>query len=498
MNHFDHYVWITPTRDTASPIITRNFAYDGGSAVIDVTGLGYYELRINGVKVGDTRLVPLVTDYFRRDFSQITYPCHDIFTHRIFYHTYDITDFLHSGENRIEIQLGGGYFVQNERIAEGRMGYADRPVCHYRITFTKDEGSQSVIGSDGSELWYPSEIIYSNLFIGETIDPSAEKTGKAEKVGIFEMPETELTKEIGTPDRLIRTITPEFCGIAGARLIYDAKENISGVVRIKSALPNGIKIRLTFAENRAGDGTLDYETTGSHYIGVSGRHQIMTDVFVSDGSEKFFEPKFVWHGFRYFDIAFEGTEMTAEELLPMIVPEVLVIHADNGVTSAFDSDSEGLNFLYSAYIRTQLDNMHGGFPMDCPHRERLGYTGDGQCCAQAGMQLLDSREFYRKWIRDIFDCQNTENGHIQHTAPFQGGGGGPGGWGSAVITVPYSYWKQYGDTDLLREYYPAMVKWFSYLRDHMENGLVVREEDGGWCLGDWCMLDSGMLPESYV
>jgi alpha-L-rhamnosidase len=44
------------------------------------------------------------------------------------------------------------------------------------------------------------------------------------------------------------------------------------------------------------------------------------------------------------------------------------------------------------------------------------------------MQLFDSREFFRKWMCDILDCQSPDTGHIQHTAPFQGGGGGPGGW----------------------------------------------------------------------
>lgn len=78
-----------------------------------------------------------------------------------------------------------------------------------------------------------------------------------------------------------------------------------------------------------------------------------------------------------------------------------------------------------------------GMSLSCPHRERLGYTGDGQITAPAAMLLLDSREFYRKWIRDILDSQDPDTGHVQHTAPFMGGGGGPGGWGSAVIIVPY-------------------------------------------------------------
>ena len=157
-----------------------------------------------------------------------------------------------------------------------------------------------------------------------------------------------------------------------------------------------------------------------------------------------------------------------------------------------------MNFLYDAYIRTELDNMHGSFPSDCPHRERLGYTGDGQITAQAAMLTLGSKEFYRKWIRDILDCQDPESGHIQHTAPFMGGGGGPGGWGSAVVVVPYRYWKNFGDTDILRECLPAIRKWIDYLVSRSENHLVVREEEGGWCLGDWCTLEKCRIPEPLV
>ena len=80
--------------------------------------------------------------------------------------------------------------------------------------------------------------------------------------------------------------------------------------------------------------------------------------------------------------------------------------------------------------------MHGSFPSDCPHRERLGYTGDGQITAQAAMLTLGSKEFYRKWIRDILDCQDPESGLIQHTAPFLGGGGGVGVLCFFVFVVP--------------------------------------------------------------
>lgn len=95
----------------------------------------------------------------------------------------------------------------------------------------------------------------------------------------------------------------------------------------------------------------------------------MKDVFVSNGIQKVFEPKFVWHGFRYFTVEGNHDKVT-----------VKVVHSDVSIISNFESDSEGLNFLYDAFVRSQLGNMHGSFPSDCPHRERIGYTGDGSVC----------------------------------------------------------------------------------------------------------------------
>ena len=117
------------------------------------------------------------------------------------------------------------------------------------------------------------------------------------------------------------------------------------------------------------------------------------------------------------------------------------------------------------------------------------------------MLLLDTKELYRKWYQDILDSQGAETGHIPHTAPFLGGGGGPGGWGCAVYQVPLAWAKIYGDDSLLVQGYDAILRWFDYMDAHSEKGLVVREEEGGWCLGDWCFPASEekeQLPEAFI
>lgn len=480
---FKNAVWITPDQNigSASPVMTKRFNFSGKptGAVLYITGLGFFEARLNGKRIGNEYFQPVASDYEKRKFDKLTYPCRDSFTHRIYYNQYDISEYLNEGENLLEVQLGGGWYIQTERIAEGNMSYGERCKC----IFALHAGDETVV-SDGSEEWKISQIICSELFIGEVIDPSV--VSETRRVSVADAPESELSPSIGAPDRLVRTITPKKLGEKNGKTLWDAGENISGVVRVVSKAGYSGKITLRFAEE-AKDGELDFNSTGAGYTCLSGKKQIMTDTFICDRTRRVFEPKFVWHAFRYFDV--EGETESCE---------VLVIHSDVSVTSTFESDSEGMNFLYDAYIRTELDNMHGSFPSDCPHRERLGYTGDGQITAQAAMLTLGSKEFYRKWIRDILDCQDPESGHIQHTAPFMGGGGGPGGWGSAVVVVPYRYWKNFGDTDILRECLPAIRKWIDYLVSHSENHLVVREEEGGWCLGDWCTLEKCRIPEPLV
>ncbi|MBE6613464.1 MAG: hypothetical protein E7632_13350, partial [Ruminococcaceae bacterium] len=430
INILQSAAWVGSGEIGGAPVISRRFTAAPVSAVsLTITGLGYFEAYINGKPVSADRFVPVVTDYEPRSFTKITYPCRDRFTHRIYVYTYDIAPLLREGENLLEIRLGCGWYYQPERVAEGEMSYDG----HLKAIYALNLG-ETVLVSDGSETWNESEIRENNLFLGEVVD-ARFRDDRDKPVVRFDAPVSELSEAIGVPDRHIRTILPLEIGTVGGRRIFDCGENISGVVRVTTSAEKGSRITLTFAENLGADGALDYGTTGHYYRCTSGRPQIQSDSFITNGTEHTFEPRFVWHCFRYFDV--EG-EIDAAE--------ALVIHSDVPVTAGFDSASEGMNYLFDTYLRTQLDNMHGSIPSDCPHRERLGYTGDGQACAEAAMLLLDSREFYRKWIRDILDCQDIDRGHVQHTAPFQGGGGGP----------------------------------------------------GGWCLGDWASMEKMVLPEPFV
>ena len=480
--------WILCPQEIDAPIIRRSFSISTeASAVVALSALGFYKLYVNGQTVGDELFRPSNSLFHARDPKSWIYPIRDSFTYRAYYSTIDITPWLCKGENVIEIALGNGWYRQTARIAEGNMAFGDRLGAIYAIVLSHN-GEEKVICSDGTELCSASATVYNQLFIGEVYDTRWENKAFRDwlPVEITDLPDTLLTPEDAPADRVIRRVTPVLLSDDGKRKIYDVGENISGLVSARVHGEAGDEVHVRFAENIQ-SGELSFDTTGSGHRGSDGRPQIMEDVCICNGNAHVFTPQFVWHAFRYFEITGPGEAL-----------DVSVIHSDTPVTSSFQSSSPELNWLYDAFLRTQLNNMHGGVPSDCPHRERLGYTGDGQVCARAAMTMLDSRAFYRKWMRDIFDSQDEITGHINHTAPFAGGGGGPGGWGCAAIIVPYQYYKVYGDTAPLREYYDRMKKWIDYLLDHSEGGLVVREEEGGWCLGDWCTLEKTQIPIPYV
>ena len=290
--------------------------------------------------------------------------------------------------------------------------------------------------------------------------------------------ETEFFIQDCPADRVERVIKPAKLFDLGEVSIYDMGENISGYP-VVSATVDGADITVRCSEEINPDGTLNFDSCD--------RGQIQKDEYRNAKKGEECMPWFTWHGFRYFELTNNAEPVRCE-----------VVHSDCAVTSSFESDSEMLNWLYDAYIRTQLSNMHSGVPSDCPHIERLGYTGDGQLCCEAAMMLLDSQKFYKKWLEDISDCQSIGNGHVQHTAPFMGGGGGPAGWGGAIAVVPYEMYKIYGDKETFRRYLPKILRYFDYLDSRSSGGLVCREEEGGWCLGDWCPPEQITICEPFV
>lgn len=479
--------WVTFGEETEAVIAQKSFDIDEiSNTLLTVTGLGFCEIYVNGKNAAERLCAPAWTNYVKTDTASLNYPIYDTMTYRILYEVTDITPFLKKGKNTVVFHIGGGWFCQHESRNEGVKPYGKLTLC-----FNIEQNGKSLAKSDSEVLWKKSFITRQNIYFGEKQDLRIggydfSKITEDEKTLNCAVPVNApaaiLSRQDCPSDRIIRTLYPKELFRRGDYAIYDIGENVSGypVVEFFNTETDEV-ISLRFAEELDSDGALDFTFTG-------GNNRIQREEYIYDGkAEKAFQ-HFTWHAGRYFDVIGNAK-----------VKEFKVVHTDLKQKAVFKSSEPVLQWIFDSFIRTQLNNSHCSIPSDCPHRERLGYTGDGQLASNAVMDCFEAEGFYRKWMRDIADCQDIYNGHVQHTAPFYGGGGGSGGWGGAIVFVPYNFYKHYGDIKLLEEYYPNMLLYLDYMDKHSENGLVVREEKGGWCLGDWCSPgNKNLIPPEFV
>lgn len=477
---FDDCDWVGFEKDSVAVYARKTFnVTDISDVKLISSGLGFSHITVNGQPVTDALLTPAWTNYEKRDLTKIHMPIYDTIIHRIHYVENDISSLVKQGENVIEFHIGAGWYGQNQSRNEGMVEYGQ-----LKLAFKIFEGNNLISKSDTDVEWRDSYITRTNIYFGETHDARLIGKGEWKKTVKLERPLALLTKQTCTPDREIRTIIPKKIYSFGDTAIYDLGENVSGYPKIvfdeKAITDERAFVR--FSEELNEDGSLEFNTLGMHF-----RMQRDEFIFSEEHKDHQFYPRFTWHGCRYFEV--QGRAYPTE---------FAVVHTDLKVITDYKSDDDMLQWIVDTYIRTQLNNVHCCVPSDCPHRERLGYTGDGQLACDAAMTCFDAEEMYRKWMQDVADCQDIYGGHVQHTAPFYGGGGGPGGWGGAIVFVPYTFYKHYGDKEVLKKYYPNMLKYLLYMETHSEDNLVVRSEKGGWCLGDWCAPEKIIIPEPFV
>ncbi|MDR2773169.1 MAG: glycoside hydrolase family 78 protein [Tannerella sp.] len=469
-----------------APWFRREFTVDRTvrRAKAYVCGLGFYEMYVNGKKVGDQVLAPAVTNYDVRPLSNLIYFYDDRSSQRVLYNTFDVAGLLREGTNTLGAVLGNGWYNQRDRRVEGDMWY-DLPKLYIQLEITYTDGSTETVSTDESwKCTTAGPLRHDGIFTGERYDARLD-LGSWNMKGYDDTawqpalpvrpPAGRLQPQLAPSDRVTRVLTPDFKGrMNDSTYLYVLPEMISGWAEISVQGKAGDEIRL-------------------YFYGEEDEHFGQSDTYILKGGEpERWEPRFTWHAFRTVRVVTREVEMNGENLA------VKVVNTDPAQTGYFSCSNELFNRISTSYLLTQRGNFHGSISSDCPHRERLAYTGDGQVAVESALWSFDMTRFYRKWFNDMDDARNRETGYVPHTAPFGGGGGGPA-WGSAYIIMPWAYYCFYGDTTLLERHYAGMKQWVSYLETRTdERGIVVREEPNGWCLGDWCTPDRLELPESLV
>jgi alpha-L-rhamnosidase len=439
-----------------------------GSARAYICGLGYYELYINGSKIGDEVLAPAFTRYDKTSL----------------YQTHDITNELVEGENAIGVMLGNGWYncftkeVWNFEQAPWR----DTPKLLLQIHIRFIDGTETVIVSDNTWRSSTGPITFDGLRNGEFYDARLEKEGwnmpdyddsDWKHVRIVPGPGGILRSQQLTPIRITKTIEP--IGLNEVRpgvWVYDLGQNISGWAQLTVRGPEGATITLKYAEKLREDGDID-DSNIKTFV-KSGEFQ--TDKYTLKGSgTEVWEPRFTYHGFQYIQMTgFPGTP-TLDNLRGRVV------HTAFQKRGEFSCSNPLLNTIQQCAEWSTLTNYHG-IPTDCPHREKNGWTGDAHLSTEQVLFNFDPMTAYRKWMSDFRDAQRS-SGQLPGIVPTGGWGfnwGRGPAWDSAAILIPWYLYAYCGDLDILREHYACMKSYVDFVTTMASDHIV------NFGLGDWC------------
>jgi alpha-L-rhamnosidase len=452
-----------------APLFRKAFALDRKvkSARVYICGLGYYELHINGARIGDHRLDPVFTRYDKR----------------ALYTTYDVTDAVQEGDNAVGVILGNGFYNQTVPDNWGFHLAPWRDYCKLIMQLHVEyiDGSETVIGTDTSWKTHPSPIMFDQLRSGEVYDARQEiPDWSTPEYDDSEWKETEivanpgglLVSQVMPPIRVVKDIRPvAMKEVSPGTYVYDMGENFSGWVQLRVSGPAGAEVRLRYSEHITEDGNIDQSNIKIYVVA----ERFQTDIYTLKGEGlEVWEPRFTYHGFRYVEVTGFPGQPTLDSICGRFV------HTDFETVGHFACSNDLLNQIHDATLRSYLSNFVG-IPTDCPHREKNAWTGDAHVAAETGLYNYMGATAYSKWMNDFADEQRY-SGQIPSVIPTAGRGytrtNGPA-WDSAFLIIPWYLYVYCGDKRILERHYTGMKRYVDFLQtmavDHIQN----------WGLGDW-------------
>jgi alpha-L-rhamnosidase len=474
-----------------SPVFRKQFEVDKPveRAVVTVTSLGMYELRINGRHVGDRLLTPEWTDYHKR----------------VEYQTYDVTDLLKQGPNAVGATLGDGWYAGRLGISHivkdgplrGHYGTKLALLMQMRVYYA--DGSSDLVATDGSwKVTTDGPIRKACILDGEVYDSRKELKGW-DTAGCDDSAwsPVELTGEVkaltvAQPNEPI-LVTEEIAPAAIAEpkpgvYVVDFGQEVAGWCRVKASGPAGTTVRLRHAEVLDPDGMIYRDNLRMKPLGgeLGARQE---DEFILDGSgERTFEPHFTYHGFRYVEV----TGLPARPSRDFILARVF--HSAPPMAGRFECSSPLLNQMMKNIVWTHRDNMHS-VPTDCPQRdERMGWMGDMLVFAQPACFNMDMAAFFTKWITDIRDDQ-ADDGRLPDFAPHPYNANalfsGVPAWGDAGVITPWRMYVNYGDKRAIERQFDSCRRWVDWI--HSKNPDLLWKNDRNNDYGDWLNGDTLQL-----
>ena len=461
-------------KDCTVPQVRRKFDVKDKSAtyLLHVNSLGYHEVYLNGEKVTDAVLAPAVSEMAKRSLAV----------------TYDLTPLLKRGENDLMLWLGRGWYREDL--------YADivvnnGPLVKVELDAVKDGKAEVVLVSDAS--WKARQSEYGEVgdgtwrphrFGGEYIDGRKVLPNLKSKTldgvewcdaWVTDVPKQKVTPQMCEMNVLREVITPkEIRQVSDSVWMVDMGKCMNGWVEIDfPAMPAGKTVQMEYSDRLNTDGTFKPQDD------VSRRMEYADSYIAAGKGAEIFRNKFNHHAFQY--ILIYNLPAAPEKLTGYLV-------SHNFKKSAtFDSSDKDLKDVFSLIEYTFNAISWGGYIVDCPHYERMGYGGDGNASCRSFQTLYQGAPLYQNWMYMWEDCMR-EGGSLPHAVPNPYKTGGGPYWCSFVIQAPWQTYLNYGDSRLLERYYPLMQQWLAYVDAYSVDGLLrpwPNEWYRHWYLGDW-------------
>ena len=470
--------WITDSHNAdyePAPMLRKAFTATKPirSARLYVSAAGYYELFINGTRVGNNFLDPGYTHFDKRNL----------------YVTHDVTALIADGDNVLSAVLGNGWYNEQSvavwNFHEAR--WRDRPRLLAELKITYDDGTTETVASDGSWRTACGPYTYNNIYSGDRYDARLEPAGW--KTAAFDDSSWETVRTVTAPSPLLTaqempgihatdTLRPRSMTKFSDRLyLYAFDKNLAGLCRLKVKGEAGTHITLKHGELLKGNGRLEQGNINVYYHPVKPGEVFQMDEYTlrGDSTEETWIPSFSYHGFQYVEVESDRPVDLTEESVT-----ALFLHTDIAPVGSFSCSDETLNKIWDATMQAYRSNLHS-IPTDCPQREKNGWTADAHIAIDLGLLGFDGIKLYEKWMDDIIDNQR-EAGDIAGIIPSSGWGYGdfPGPvWDAVMFIIPNALYNYYGTTRSIEKLYPTMERYLDYLKTKERDGYLT------YGLSDW-------------
>jgi alpha-L-rhamnosidase len=445
-------------------------------ATAHIASVGYHDLYVNGQKADDRWFAPAVTDH----------------TKRARYVSYDVTQLLRPGTNALGLWLGVSWSIYPPYQTPDK---PKTPIVLAQLEIERADGSVDRVVSDDTWKTHPSPNTtlgkwdFRN-FGGELFDASKDVPGWAQpetddaswRPATVYAPKLLLSSDTLQPNRIVKRVeavaieepTPGVYRV-------DMGVNFAGVMEIDVEAEPGKRVDFVFSERAHLEQT----------------HALQSAYVVGPAGKGTFRNRFNYHSGRYVTVKGLTHRPSLEQFRGGLV------RTDFATTARFESSSPPLNKMFEVFLWTFESLSLGGYVVDCPQRERMGYGGDAHATTEPALVSYDLGAFYAKWAEDWRDVQGTTSswgvgaqpgqpgagdqkafGNLPYTAPTYWGGGGPA-WSGFSVTLPWLVYRHTGDVRMLQDNFTMIERWLAFLETRSKDDMLVRW-GGQWdFLGDW-------------